>query len=134
MSPYTGHKSGATVSVTAASKLCLGCHDGVTAMDAFGGSAGDATNNKMTNAPGVVGTDLTNDHPIGVVYNTVQTDTDVTGEYVAVATVDSALGTSLSTTGSVSCQTCHDVHEYDSANQPLLRTARADLCTTCHIK
>jgi hypothetical protein len=42
------------------SMLCLSCHDGTVAVDSFGGGAGTQ---QLTG--GLVGTDLSNDHPIG---------------------------------------------------------------------
>lgn len=42
------------------SKLCLSCHDGTVAVDSFGGGAGTQ---QLTG--GLLGTDLSNDHPIG---------------------------------------------------------------------
>jgi len=42
------------------SMLCLSCHDGTVAVDSFGGGAGTQ---QLTG--GLLGTDLTNDHPIG---------------------------------------------------------------------
>lgn len=42
------------------SRLCLSCHDGTVAVDSFGGGAG---NQQLTG--GLLGTDLSNDHPIG---------------------------------------------------------------------
>ena len=54
--------TGAAVSgqVDQNSKLCLSCHDGTVAVDSFGGGAGTQ---QLTG--GLVGTDLSNDHPIG---------------------------------------------------------------------
>ena len=42
------------------SRKCLSCHDGTVAVDSFGGGAGTQ---QLTG--GLLGTDLTNDHPIG---------------------------------------------------------------------
>ena len=57
--PQTG-QSGATGQVDSNSRLCLSCHDGTVAVDSFGGGQG------TTQMPGgVLGTDLSNDHPIG---------------------------------------------------------------------
>lgn len=52
--------NGVTGDVDQNSKLCLSCHDGTVAADSFGGLQGTT---KLTG--GVVGTDLSNDHPIG---------------------------------------------------------------------
>ena len=53
------------------SMKCLGCHDGVTALDAFGGRAvtGAAMQpGTSTTYKPVIGTNLNDDHPIGVRY------------------------------------------------------------------
>ncbi|MCK4889004.1 MAG: cytochrome C, partial [Candidatus Aminicenantes bacterium] len=62
---YDMDADGGTVGEPAGiSLLCLSCHDGVTALDAFGGAAGDAVNNSLTShdtlTGSVFGTDLTN--------------------------------------------------------------------------
>ena len=51
---------GVTGKVDTNSALCLSCHDGTVAVDSFGGGAGTQ---QLTG--GLVGTDLSNDHPIG---------------------------------------------------------------------
>jgi predicted CXXCH cytochrome family protein len=62
------------------SKLCLSCHDGVVALGSFGGQSGST---HMTGSARV-GTDLSNDHPIGIRWE--------------------------HQTGWVSCSNCHDLH------------------------
>lgn len=59
---YLDWQTGTTLSgqVDTNSRLCLSCHDGTVAVDSFGGGAGTQ---QLTG--GLVGTDLTNDHPIG---------------------------------------------------------------------
>jgi hypothetical protein len=61
---YTLYLDAAGKPVTGAvdtnSTLCLSCHDGTVAVDSFGGGAGTQ---QLTG--GVLGTDLSNDHPIG---------------------------------------------------------------------
>jgi hypothetical protein len=56
--PTTGQN--VTGQVDTNSRLCLSCHDGTVAVDSFGGGAGTQ---QMTG--GLIGTDLSNDHPIG---------------------------------------------------------------------
>ena len=49
------------------SLYCLGCHDGQTAIDSFGGETGTTFIQSID--PGLnIGRDLTNDHPVGVAY------------------------------------------------------------------
>jgi predicted CXXCH cytochrome family protein len=49
---------------------CLTCHDGTLAIDAYinGPGAGSGTSFLAPNSPANVGTDLRNDHPIGIQY------------------------------------------------------------------
>lgn len=44
------------------SRLCLSCHDGTVALDSFGGASGS----EFIGPRGDVGTDLSNDHPVGL--------------------------------------------------------------------
>jgi predicted CXXCH cytochrome family protein len=120
--------SNATLNATVAqpgaqSKACLSCHDGTIAIDSFGGATG--THNMTGDA--LVGTDLSNDHPISFTYD------------AALATADGGLKTPPITGiplfgGKMECATCHDVH--DNANAPFLRASNAGsaLCLKCHTK
>jgi len=54
--------NGVTGDVDQNSKLCLSCHDGTVALDSFGGKSGTQF---ITNNKAILGTDLSNDHPIG---------------------------------------------------------------------
>ena len=138
------------------SKLCLSCHDGVTAIDSFGGSSGDGTTTMaITEGAGnkAVGGDsnsLTNDHPISITYNAALAVTDpglhnpVTRDIIIGEGGDktrSGTVTSLMLSNDkVQCSSCHDVHNNfvgpDAADQPFLRISKAGskLCLTCHNK
>ena len=48
------------------SLLCLSCHDGTVALDAYGGDPGNAG---TIGDQFDLGTDLNNDHPISIVYD-----------------------------------------------------------------
>ncbi|MBU0719211.1 MAG: hypothetical protein KJ749_13250, partial [Planctomycetes bacterium] len=55
------------------SKMCLGCHDGVTAVDNYGGTTtGTILMGAIGDGSGNIGdgasADLSNDHPIGITY------------------------------------------------------------------
>ncbi|MES9833368.1 MAG: cytochrome c3 family protein [Candidatus Thiodiazotropha sp. DIVDIV] len=113
------------------SLACLSCHDGSVAADQLINFPSG-----VTPAPGVftlgdsLGTDLSNDHPISLTYNSTQ-DTDF------VAPINSQVnGLQLFGAGGdqVECGTCHSVH--DNANEPFLRLSNAGsaLCLACHIK
>jgi len=114
------------------SKTCLSCHDGTVALDAFGGQTG--TNN--IGAQWNVGTDLSDDHPVGFDYNTTLATAD--GELADPSTKASGLGGTIAsdmlfTDGALECASCHDVHGA-GGNDKLLLIANtgSDLCLTCH--
>ncbi len=124
------------------SLACLSCHDGTTAFDSllnFPGSGSVTptdwvwnTTNKITNATPAtyMGTDLSNDHPIAVTYNT-GSDTAFN------AAVNGKVGNLPLYGGSqnqVECGSCHNPH--DNTNGTFLRASNTGsaLCTTCHIK
>ncbi len=117
------------------SRLCLSCHDGTVALDAFGGMAGTAGN--VVSGSALVGTDLSNDHPISFVYNTALATAD--GGLFDPATKDTGSGQVIEddwlfSGNAFECASCHDVH--DDANVPFLRkdNAASALCLTCHDK
>jgi predicted CXXCH cytochrome family protein len=120
------------------SKVCLSCHDNTVALDAYGGSSGDATNHKIGNISGTksnLGTDLTNDHPISVTYNPTA-DAGLRATSYSV----SALGTGKTIAdmlkgGNVECVSCHDVHnEGNKGKMLLMANTGSALCITCHNK
>lgn len=111
-------------------RLCMSCHDGTIAVD---NAVVTNSTNFMTGAR-VLGTDLTNDHPVGFVYaDSVQYDGEIED-------VDSALGTSGGTIGDylyegvMTCASCHDVHAGEVSNFLLVANGESALCLACHIK
>lgn len=133
---------------TGASKLCLSCHDGVTAIDSFGGNTGS---NVMTGDHAVGSSDnLTDDHPISIVYDTTLSTTDPGLFDPATRNVTVGAGGDKTRTGTVAelmvpdgkvqCSSCHDVHNNfvgpGTNDQPFLRVSKANsqICLTCHNK
>jgi predicted CXXCH cytochrome family protein len=124
------------------SKLCLSCHDGTVAVNSFGTTTGTTflTGNSL------IGTNLQNDHPIGVPYDTakdpglVATTTNVTiggGGTTNVKSKTASIASNMLFNGNVECASCHDVHNtYTAATAGLVKVSMAAsaLCTTCHIK
>ena len=100
-----------------ASLLCLGCHDGQTALDSFGETVGKVV---MTGMP-VIGRDLRVDHPVGVPYPVSD------ASYKSLTVVGQALPLF---DDQVECSTCHDPH--DNSNGKYLRVDRRELCQSCH--
>ena len=123
---------------TGLSKVCLSCHDGTVALDAFGGVGGSTQ--MASTAAGYIGTDLSDDHPISIDYNTTLANAD--GELVDPSgdgdtdanTVGAATPYLPLYSGSLECQSCHDVHDNDNA--PFLRMSNSSslLCLKCHTK
>lgn len=134
------------------SKLCLGCHDGVSALNQYDGKTpadagygGGTTYTMLDYDSGFVigntAASLTNNHPISITYDNVSDPglKDPTG-----ATMDNGdTVSSLLVNGRVECSTCHDVHNKDSVpNTHLLRESTkganltgagaSDLCFVCH--
>ncbi len=111
------------------SKLCLSCHDGSVALDAFAGSAGNVSNKMTGNA--MVGTNLANDHPVSFTYNTALSSAD--GELFDPSSKTAVADLLFSE--KVECSSCHDVH--NTANLPKLlavNNTNSALCLTCHDK
>lgn len=109
------------------SKLCMSCHDGTVAIGNFGTIT---TDTHYVTGKSLMGTNLSNDHPIGFIYDAALVTADK--GLVAPTTVVAA-GLPLFSS-KMECSTCHGVH--DNVNSPFLRktNAASALCLTCHIK
>jgi predicted CXXCH cytochrome family protein len=107
------------------SLLCLSCHDDATAL----GNSATALSAHYPTTTADVGVDLTNDHPIGIVYD----------HTVDLALTDPAGHANVQlfndgTNDKVECASCHNAH--DNTNTYFLRVANnnSDLCLECHVK
>ncbi|MEW6374957.1 MAG: cytochrome c3 family protein [Thermodesulfobacteriota bacterium] len=110
------------------SKSCLSCHDGTVAIDTYG----TRTGTNFVSGSALLGTDLSNDHPISFTYD------------AALASADGGLVTPVDATkvvtgiplygGKLECASCHNAH--DNANGDFLRNTNAGsaLCFKCHNK
>lgn len=113
------------------SLACLSCHDGVTAMDSMLNGGITPVPTLMDPAGGnVVGTDLSNDHPISVTY-----DNSLDTAFQSAATVSAVLPLYGVGSNQMECGSCHNPHDNATA-QPFLRILNdaSALCLTCHIK
>ena len=115
------------------SKMCLSCHDGVTAIDNYGGTGG--TGIVMTGSD-ALGTDLSNDHPIGIQYPTA-----LPAEYRDPNTFAAGIGggpgvklVSINGLQRVECSSCHNVHNNGLRNFLRVPIQESYLCLQCHIK
>jgi len=128
---------------TDASAACLGCHDGATALDAFNGdeTVAEGLTTVMTQAPetygpngnktALVGTSLTNDHPVSIDYQQAITNGELWLNPAAGAVLD------LLRNGQVQCSSCHEPHNQGvDASYGFLRVdnTNSNMCTTCHNK
>lgn len=115
------------------SKLCLSCHDGITAVNNFGGSG--ATDQLITGDANLT-TDLRDDHPVSFTYDAALASTD--GE-LKDPSENSGMGGTIASDmligGKMQCASCHDVHN-SAGIAGLLRKSNAssELCLTCHVK
>lgn len=119
-----------------ASRLCLSCHDGTVALDAFGGGAGTAGNVIAPGDAAYIGIDLSNDHPISFIYDSALATSD--GGLADPATANSGLGGTIDAdmlfAGNMECASCHDVHDNTIAPFLRLSNAASAMCLTCHNK
>jgi predicted CXXCH cytochrome family protein len=111
-----------------ASKACLSCHDGTVAIDSYGTRTGA---NNISGSP-LIGSDLSNDHPVSFTYD------------ATLATADGGLVTPASGTqvvagiplfnSKVECASCHQVHNNGLGNFLRVSNAGSALCLKCHNK
>jgi predicted CXXCH cytochrome family protein len=118
------------------SRLCLSCHDGTVAIDSYGG----ATGSQYISGDALIGTDLSNDHPIAVDWTHPQPYPSCSNchghggggwdSQLPFYSTDGRrnCGTSCNL---VECASCHNVHN-ESGNLKLLRLPKSDLCQHCH--
>lgn len=136
--PYSSTTLNATVGQpNSNSKLCLSCHDGTVALDSFGGNTGT----HFISGAALIGTDLSNDHPVSFVYNAALATVD--GGLYDPSTQTTSLGGTIEedllfgTSGSATleCASCHDVHNgYGNAHLLLISNDASAFCLTCHDK
>ncbi len=97
----TGQPSGNT-------KLCLSCHDGTVAVDNHSGN----TNGTKFTSFGNLTSNLKNDHPVSIIYDTALAMAD--GGLHDPSTTPSGLGGTIEDdlleNNKLECTSCHDVH------------------------
>lgn len=143
--PYTSSTLKATVGQPdGISKLCLSCHDGTVALDAFGGFTGRVdSNGAIINKIGnQIGPDLNNPqghslvHPISFVYDSTLADADnrLNDPNQPQTVLNGATVTAALLVGNkLQCSSCHDVHN-KQGNESLLKLPLENnaLCNACH--
>lgn len=141
--------SGTTVNATPGtfSLTCLSCHDGTISLGTIVKNGVSTTYNMTGNVDAngklvddsnttaynpLIGTDLTNDHPVGLQYR--GTAATYAGLINAVnGVVANKYPLYGASTDQLECASCHDPHREDTNGQTkFLRGANATLCQDCH--
>lgn len=164
-STTTDSTTTATQIASSVSGACMSCHDGTIAVDvladvnglAFGpavsftrqatakstyGAAGAGSNNVMTGGLPFLGTDLRNDHPVAIIYETARAATPtefvtqtVSGVRIFVgATAPLPLFGTSAANARVECASCHNAHNNSLGNFLRKANTGSAICLSCHIK
>lgn len=132
------------------SLLCMSCHDGVVAMNAYSSNnadGGTGSSNVLNAAGSAISgtaaftTNLNNHHPMGFSYVAVQADDNE----IAATDVEMVPGMGVNigdllygADNTMECVTCHDVHNtanQEGAERFLWRSNNeSNFCLTCHLK
>jgi len=114
---------------TGSSRLCLSCHDGLLALGNLRvpPPGGPLTLGPLT-GPDVLGTDLSDDHPISFVYDGMLAASR--GGLVDPASLPSTLR--LDADRQVQCTTCHNPHEDRLPHFLRMSNTGGALCGACH--
>jgi len=111
------------------SKLCLSCHDGTIAIDSFGGSTTAST---MISGPGLIGTDLSDDHPVSFDWGH-ESNTGGSCSQCHQSHPLAFISPLPFFDGRVECATCHDPHSGPGFDHMLRMTMTGSaLCLHCH--
>lgn len=109
--------------------LCLACHD-KTAVDANQPNL-QKVKDRMDARPSInignAGTDLSNDHPVGFVFDPALSPTKIKTPVKAHVTFGP-------TRDQMWCSSCHNVHNNQFGNFLVMSNTGSALCLDCHIK
>ena len=114
---------------TGSSRLCLSCHDGFVAMGNLIVPPRD-TQLKLgpMTGPNLLGTDLSDDHPVSFVY-----DTALAASHPGIVDPHSVPRTlPLDSKGEMQCTTCHNAHESRRPKFLRMDNASSAMCQVCH--
>ncbi len=145
--PYTSNTIDMTITAPHnGSLVCLSCHDGTIAVNSLnnlpgpevagnygtpGGAGLDGSGKLTSSSHAFVGQDLSDDHPVGVIYDASK---DPTGFYSKTGNPalypDKLLDDGLY----VECSSCHNAHDDTYTNFLIESNAGSNLCLRCHSK
>jgi predicted CXXCH cytochrome family protein len=125
------------------SLLCLSCHDGSVAVNAYGNASQPA--GSVSSGGGTIGlqytiglnNNLQNHHPIGFDYNAAQAiDTELRPSTTVMTNSGTTIADHLYAGNNMECGTCHSVHNKANTGERLLWRSdiNSQLCLTCHDK
>lgn len=127
------------------SLICLSCHDGTIAVNSLnnvpgpagagsygtpGGAGLDGAGKLTSSSHAFVGTDLSDDHPVGITYD-AGLDTSF---HPKTGNSQSYPDKLLSDGMYVECSSCHDAHDDTYGDFLIESNAGSDLCLRCHIQ
>ncbi len=123
------------------SKLCLSCHDGTVALNDFIGAQAPVSGTIGVEYPGttaLVGTNLSNDHPISFTYDATLATTDG-GLYNPVTKLSGLtpaghIDDDMLYGHKMQCASCHNPHNNTFTNFQRMSNNSSELCLTCHNK
>ncbi len=123
-------------SASSDASLCLSCHDstayaGTVLTNVPNGSTYVPGSLAMTSVNAIIGTNLSNDHPVGFAYADSTADAGIRGTIVG-SNVQLFSLTAAKT--DVWCSSCHDVHDNTVAPFLVQSNANSALCLACHNK
>lgn len=120
-------------SSSAVSLLCMSCHDGTSALNAvISTPSGTTFKTGSVSVANRLGTDLSNDHPVGFSY-----DASITGQGAPAKLVQTPDPTKVRLFGAaaarrVECASCHDAHT-NAAGFLRSPNTNSAMCLACHI-
>lgn len=128
-------------------KLCLSCHDGSVAPGVTGNNLGTSTNATLAgtqmirtqydigNGPVAAAGDLSNDHPVGMTYDTAIDNGNANLRAIGGIGPQATWFKVVGGENIVDCSSCHELHN-STPNAKFLRVTRdsSGICRTCHNK
>lgn len=129
-SPTMNHKIDLNVVNRSDAPLCLACHDSasVAAKAPTNPDFAEIKNRLDARTPqnAYINVDLSNDHPVGFVYNPA-----LDPNLKTPTTAQTGFGPTIN---QMWCSTCHNVHNNANGKFLVMTNANSALCLDCHIK
>ena len=110
-------------------RLCLSCHDGMVALGAVLQPAAGinmTTSGPIPSGPSLLGTVLTDDHPVSFSYYDSLYDKEIVNPPPP--------DVLLYGNGNIHCSTCHDPHDNRNKKFLVIDNVESQLCRRCHQK